>query len=67
MSAFRSQRTCRLVCSLFRAAVAVKLSVHRGSGRNFHYAEDDRYILTNIGFRPDRASSEDNRAKYTPE
>ncbi|EIX9419430.1 TPA: hypothetical protein L7V51_005022 [Klebsiella pneumoniae] len=47
--------------------VAVKLSVHLGSGRNFHYAEDDRDILTNIRFRPDRASREENRTKYTPE
>ncbi|EPJ8150702.1 phage polarity suppression protein [Citrobacter freundii] len=31
------------------------------------YAENDRDILTTIGFRPDRASRDDNRAKYTPE
>ena len=28
---------------------------------------EDRDIQTTIGFRPDRASRDDNRAKYTPE
>lgn len=55
--------------ALDRAAASVReaLSVHLASGREIHYAEDDRDILTTIGFRPDRASREDNRAKYTPE
>lgn len=55
--------------ALDRAAASVReaLSVHLASGRDIHYAEDDRDILTTIGFRPDRASREDNRAKYTPE
>lgn len=55
--------------ALDRAAASVReaLSVHLGSGRNIHYVQDDRDILNTIGFRPDRASREDNRAKYTPE
>ncbi|HCR3984864.1 TPA: phage polarity suppression protein [Kluyvera ascorbata] len=55
--------------ALDRAAASVReaLSVHLASGRDIHYAEDDRDILTTIGFRPDRASRKDNRAKYTPE
>ncbi|MDU9643687.1 phage polarity suppression protein, partial [Escherichia coli] len=43
------------------------LSVHVTRGGNIDYAEEDRDILTTIGFRPDRASRDDNRAKYTPE
>ncbi|QMB05100.1 phage polarity suppression protein [Citrobacter freundii] len=43
------------------------LAVHVARGGNIDYAEDDRDILTTIGFRPDRASRDDNRAKYTPE
>nr|WP_074388329.1 phage polarity suppression protein [Buttiauxella brennerae] len=31
------------------------------------YAEDDRDILTAIGFRPDRASRTDSKSKYSPE
>lgn len=55
--------------ALDRATASVReaLSVHLASGRDIHYAEDDRDILTTIGFRPDRASRDDNRAKYTPE
>ena len=55
--------------ALDRAAASIReaLSVHLASGRDIHYAQDDRDILTTIGFRPDRASREDNRAKYTPE
>lgn len=54
--------------ALDRAAASVRevLSVHLASGTDIHYAEDDR-VLTIIGFLPDRASREDNRAKYTPE
>ncbi|QLO41711.1 phage polarity suppression protein [Citrobacter freundii] len=43
------------------------LAVHVARGGNIDYAEDGRDILTTIGFRPDRASRDDNRAKYTPE
>lgn len=55
--------------ALDRAAASVReaLSVHLTSGRDIHYVQDDRDILNTIGFRPDRASREDNRAKYTPE
>ncbi|MBC1189057.1 phage polarity suppression protein [Kluyvera sp. SCKS090646] len=55
--------------ALDRAAAIVReaLSVHLASGRDIHYVQDDRDILTTIGFRPDRASRGDNRAKYTPE
>ena len=55
--------------ALDRAAASIReaLSVHLASGRDIHYAQDDRDILTTIGFRPDRASRGDNRAKYTPE
>ncbi|SUX84331.1 Phage polarity suppression protein (Psu) [Citrobacter koseri] len=55
--------------ALDRAAASVReaLSIHVTSGGNIDYAEEDRDILTTIGFRPDRASRDDNRAKYTPE
>ncbi len=55
--------------ALDRAAASIReaLSVHLASGRDIHYVQDDRDILTTIGFRPDRASREDSRAKYTPE
>ncbi|MDH1209100.1 phage polarity suppression protein, partial [Citrobacter freundii] len=55
--------------ALDRAAASVReaLSVHVTRGGNIDYAEEDRDILTTIGFRPDRASRDDNRAKYTPE
>ena len=55
--------------ALDRAAASIReaLSVHLASGRDIHYAQDDRDILTTIGFRPDRASREDYRPKYTPE
>lgn len=55
--------------ALDRAAASVReaLSVHLASGRGIHFVRDDRDILATIGFRPDRASREDNRAKYTPE
>lgn len=55
--------------ALDRAAASIReaLSVHLASGRDIHYTKDDRDILTTIGFRPDRASREDYRAKYTPE
>lgn len=55
--------------ALDRAAGSVReaLSVHVTRGGNIKYAEDDCDILTTIGFRPDRASRDDNRAKYTPE
>lgn len=55
--------------ALDRAAASVReaLSIHVTSGGNIDYAEEDRDILTTIGFRPDRASRDDNREKYTPE
>ena len=54
---------------LDRAAASIReaLSVHLAGGAEIDYAEEDREILTAIGFRPDRASREDNRAKYSPE
>lgn len=55
--------------ALDRAAASIReaLSVFLVSGTDIHYAEDDREILTTIGFRPDRASRADSRAKYSPE
>ena len=55
--------------TLDRAAASIReaLSVHLAGGAEVDYAEEDRDILTAIGFRPDRASREDNRAKYSPE
>ncbi|MDM2874285.1 phage polarity suppression protein [Citrobacter sp. Cpo069] len=55
--------------ALDRAAASVReaLSVHVTRGGNIDYAEEDRDILTNNGFRPDRTSRDDNRSKYTPE
>lgn len=49
------------------ACIHEALSVHLASGRDIEYAEDDREILTTIGLRPDRASRDDNRAKYSSE
>ncbi|HHG8774477.1 TPA: phage polarity suppression protein [Raoultella planticola] len=53
-------------CALDRAAASIReaLSVHLASGVEVHYAEDDRDILTAIGFRPDRASRTDNQARH---
>ncbi|MEX3174720.1 phage polarity suppression protein [Serratia quinivorans] len=43
------------------------LSVHLANKGDIPYAKDDRDILTTIGFRPNRVSRENYRAKYTPE
>lgn len=55
--------------ALDRAAASIRevLSVHLASGGNIDYALDYHDILTTIGFRPNRASRDDNRAKYMPE
>lgn len=55
--------------ALDRAAASIReaLSVFLASGTDIHYAEDDREILTAIGFRPDRASRADSKTKYSPE
>jgi len=55
--------------ALDRAAASIReaLSVYLASGVAIDYADDDRDILTTIGFRPDRASRADNQVKYSPE
>lgn len=55
--------------TLDRAAASIReaLTVHLAGGAEVDYAEEDQDILTAIGFRPDRASREDNRAIYSPE
>ena len=55
--------------ALDRAAASIReaLSVYLASGVTIDYAEDDRDLLTAIGFRPDRASRADNQVKYSPE
>jgi len=55
--------------ALDRAAASIReaLSVHLTTQPGISYAEDDRDILTAIGFRPDRASRTDCQAKYSPE
>jgi len=42
------------------------LSVWLAAGKEIHYCAQDNDILTAIGFRPDTASRDDNREKYTP-
>lgn len=55
--------------ALDRAAASIReaLSVHLMTLPGIRYAEDDLDILTAIGFRPDRASRTDSKAKYSPE
>jgi len=42
------------------------LSVWLAAGEEINYSAQDNDILTAIGFRPDAASRDDNREKYTP-
>ncbi|CZY24177.1 phage polarity suppression protein [Enterobacter hormaechei] len=42
------------------------LSVWLAAGEKINYSVQDNDILTAIGFRPDAASRDDNREKYTP-
>lgn len=42
------------------------LSVWLAAGEKINYAAQDSDILTAIGFRPDAASRDDNREKFTP-
>ncbi|MEE9682167.1 phage polarity suppression protein [Lelliottia amnigena] len=42
------------------------LSVWLAAGEKIHYSAQDSDILTAIGFRPDAASRDDSREKYTP-
>jgi len=42
------------------------LSVWLAVGEKINYAAQDSNILTAIGFRPDTASCDDNREKFTP-
>ncbi|ENQ6442584.1 Polarity suppression protein [Citrobacter freundii] len=42
------------------------LSVWLAAGEKINYSEQDSDILTAIGFRPDAASRDDNRQKFTP-
>ncbi|MNZ52961.1 Phage polarity suppression protein (Psu) [compost metagenome] len=42
------------------------LSVWLAVGEKINYSAQDNDILTAIGFRPDAASRDDNREKYTP-
>ncbi|HCA3407734.1 TPA: phage polarity suppression protein [Salmonella enterica subsp. salamae serovar 35:g,m,s,t:-] len=42
------------------------LSVWLTAGNEINYSAQDRDILTAIGFRPDAASRDDNRQKFTP-
>ncbi|MFG6656422.1 phage polarity suppression protein [Scandinavium sp. M-37] len=42
------------------------LSGWLAAGEKIHYFAQDNDILTAIGFRPDAASRDDNREKYTP-
>lgn len=42
------------------------LSAWLAAGEKIHYSAQDNDILTAIGFRPDAASRDDNREKYTP-
>lgn len=42
------------------------LSVWLAAGNEINYSAQDSDILTAIGFRPDAASRDDNRQKFTP-
>lgn len=42
------------------------LSVWLAAGEKNNHSAQDNDILTAIGFRPDKASRDDNREKYTP-
>ncbi|EGM6663076.1 Polarity suppression protein, partial [Salmonella enterica subsp. enterica serovar Senftenberg] len=42
------------------------LSVWLAAGEKINYSAQDNDILTAIGFRPDAASRDDNRQKFTP-
>lgn len=42
------------------------LTVWLAAGEKINYCAQDNDILTAIGFRPDAASRDDNREKYTP-
>lgn len=42
------------------------LSVWLAAGEKINYSTQDNDILTAIGFRPDAASRDDNREKFTP-
>jgi hypothetical protein len=42
------------------------LSVWLTAGEKINYSAQDNDILTAIGFRPDAASRDDNREKFTP-
>ena len=42
------------------------LSVWLAAGEKIQYSAQDNDILTAIGFRPDAASRDDNREKFTP-
>ncbi|WP_419763359.1 phage polarity suppression protein [Enterobacter mori] len=42
------------------------VSVWLAAGEKIHYSAQDSGILTAIGFRPDAASRDDNREKFTP-
>lgn len=55
--------------ALDRAAAGIReaLSVYLASGVEIDYAEDDREILTAIGFRPDRGAREDIQVKKPAE
>ncbi|MFT4291071.1 phage polarity suppression protein [Enterobacter sp.] len=42
------------------------INVWLGTGEKINYSAQDNDILTAIGFRPDAASRDDNREKFTP-
>uniref|UniRef100_UPI0037C122AA phage polarity suppression protein n=1 Tax=Lelliottia amnigena TaxID=61646 RepID=UPI0037C122AA len=42
------------------------LTVWLAAGEKINYSAQDNDILTAIGFRPDAASRDENREKYTP-
>jgi len=42
------------------------LTVWLAAGEKINYCAQDNDILTAIGLRPDAASRDDNREKYTP-
>lgn len=42
------------------------LQVWLAAGEKINYSAQDNEILTAIGFRPDAASRDDNREKFTP-
>lgn len=68
LMAYNSQHPAVTRCVMQHSADYLReaLSGWLAAGVKIHYSAEDYDILTSIGFRPDEASRDDNREKYTP-